>query len=119
MVRFNGLIPKFNPTIQSPRAFINRKEGILTIVFDYHDIPDIPIIFPLLVRQFDKNGEYLQHFETKERFAGPKQYDQRTEMAAKLLHLQRLKEQANILMYQVNMRDSAYIEAIEIGWNPN
>ena len=129
--------------IQNAGASVDRNSGILRLSFDF-DIsrlklqgqtsdPAEPKRFPpfhMLVRYFDKNGECLGHFKTKERFTDAATYDRMMKGAKDMKESgiydplaaqgasesQRLAPQGNIISYSVSMRDIAYVQAVEIGF---
>jgi hypothetical protein len=68
--------------------------------------------WPLIVRLFDQNGSYITHFTT-ERFALEGMVP--SEMHDHL-KIRELKKGANMLTYQVNMRDLREAEMVEISF---
>jgi hypothetical protein len=106
----------WNARIRNCHTFVNRKNGTLTIMFDYDVYKQQgPPVMRFLVRMFDQNGQYLTHFTTKELYAVGISYDfleRRSGGGFKVIKLQAKK---NILQYPVNMRDASFIAATEFG----
>lgn len=99
----------FNKRIKKPQTYINRDNGILTIMFDFS--PDSndsknPPLMRFQVRLFDKNGQYLTSFRTKEIF---------TSTDDKFLNTTKLFSQGNVLQYPINTRDASFVAMVEFG----
>jgi hypothetical protein len=132
----NLLIAPRNNSLKSVKCFATNEQLTIKFNIDRSKWNDLPILFPLLVRVFDKNGNYLTHFQTQEGFtvfsnvadilAGPyesqKQYwENRTRITGEV---QRnappaptvLKEVGNVLAYPVNVRDLRDAAIIEVGF---
>lgn len=107
-----------NKSIENLRGFLNRETGTLTITFDFNSKAMriyAPFCCRLLVRLFDRNGEYQEHFISKERFIQPgAQFSQTLREQAVLSEL---SSTGNTLQYQINLRDAAFVSAMEVGWN--
>ncbi len=86
----------------------------------------------LLIRFFDRNGEYITHFVTKERYYAEGLSDEwltywkdwngsrrlwRATSDEPLVFAPILRRE-NSLVYRLNMRDTAVVERCEIGWYP-
>jgi Uncharacterized conserved protein len=75
--------------------------------------------FPLLVRYFDKNGQYLGHFTTREQFIpdwGREVFFERagSYIDAKQIQVLTLLEEGSQLSYAINARDADYISIVEV-----
>jgi hypothetical protein len=68
--------------------------------------------WPMIVRLFDKNGNYLNHFKT-ERFALEGMVP---EPVRQFKNIKELKRGANTLTYSMNMRDLRETELVEISF---
>ncbi len=68
---------------------------------------------PLLVRLFDKNGQYLTRFTTVEKFTGVREH------AGRIPNAVLLKPEGNRLVYEVNIRDLRDASIVEIGFYPD
>ena len=69
----------------------------------------------LLVRLFDRNGNYLTHFVTTEEFTTNADWFKQLERAGRTqFHL--LKAEGNRLVYEVNIRDLRDATIVEIGF---
>lgn len=100
--------------IQNLSMFINRKTGLLTIIFgcQFNGGPSMPS--KMMVRLFDRNGEYLAHFVTEEFFIPPSFHISNPNISPLEggIHLQ---PESNIVQYTVNLRDAAYAQSGEFG----
>ena len=87
-------------------------------------------MFPLLVRMFDRNGEYLSHFSTNEAFVvkesvlqmylAPWERLTKAGVSGGVVHKPvLLQEKGNRLEYMVNTRDMEHVEKVEIGFLNN
>jgi hypothetical protein len=81
--------------------------------------------YPILIRLFDRNGQYLTHFETKEAFTTDTERYETSERkwagvrddCRDLVHKPcLLRPQGNSLEYIVNTRDMQATERVEIGF---
>lgn len=72
--------------------------------------------YPLLIRYFDKDGQYLGHFTTKELYA-PEWTLPYIHMYWKLDGVVLPLQQSRELTYTINARDAAFIEAIEVSFD--
>lgn len=92
--------------------------GELTIEFDVPPNPawyaDMMAIH-LLVRLFDKNGQYLTHFTSKEIFT-PNKNPTSFGVPYRGADLRILDEGRNRLVYPVNERDLTYAAVVEVGF---
>lgn len=118
---------------------IDRKAGLVRIEFDYDRIPWLEVqttklgsrsgVGPLsfLVRFFDKNGQYLTHFTTAERYYVPAlPEDWLTDWEQRIAkdipkggqppELLPLDEKGNWLEYRISTRDAAFVWQCELGW---
>ena len=94
----------FNSSLLNVKCFAT--EDQLLITFDCgDDCP--PNGIRLLVRLFDRNGQYLTHFITTERFA-PEEFCLSTFTG--------LKPKGNRLVYPVNVRDLRDTSIVELGY---
>jgi hypothetical protein len=91
-----------NEQIKNPHTWIERSQGILTVRFD--TLISIGIQNNILIRGFDKNGQYLFHFITKEKFS-----------TLGTPGTVALHPSGNTVQYPINLRDAGYVGAIEIG----
>ena len=91
-----------NEQIKNPHAFIDRQRGILTIRFDTSIT--IGIQNNILIRGFDRNGQYLFHFVTNEKFST---FDAPTTVP--------LRSFGNVIQYPINLQSAGYVGAIEFG----
>jgi ABC-type uncharacterized transport system substrate-binding protein len=106
----------FNASITNCHTFINRKNGTLTIMFDYDfQKPQRLPLMRFLVRMFDQNGQYLTHFTTEERYAVTNEYANLEQQSGGRIKVIKLQANKNILQYPVNMRDASFIAATEFG----
>lgn len=128
--------------IKNIKSYININKGIITITFDVNNIDFIinndfhpeypPSIFTLfnklLIKLFDSNRQYITHFTTKEYFvfsnyinkinAVYKLYPTDGNKLDSLPHFV-IKPVNNVIQYQINQRDAAYIKYIEISFQGN
>jgi hypothetical protein len=91
--------------------------GELIIAFDVdtNSWPNLPMLFPMVVRLFDRNGHYLTHFTTREGFTvHDSVYKRFSNWAGWTKPIKLLKQTDNRLMYSVNMRDLRDAQIIEI-----
>jgi len=103
----------FNESILKPRAFINKTNGILTIMFDFDpEVTKELVIYHFLVRLFDANGQHLKHFTTKEYFTHSEKYRDSWDRNGNVILL---KAKGNDLQYQINLRDANFVSACEFG----
>ena len=105
-------------SLMNVQSYINRKTGDLTIEFDITPIvqyPGLPLCGQLLVRLFEKNGNYLNHFISKQFFAW-KEFKE-PKLPENLSGAKALKRTGNIIVTPISMRDAAFIQVIEVGWN--
>lgn len=81
--------------------------------------------FPLLIRLFDAQGEYLKHFTTTERFAPASLVElellevigaKNPEFANSIFPV---KAKGNQVAYAVNARDLQFAEIVEVGFDAN
>jgi len=76
--------------------------------------------FPFLVRLFDRNGQYLTHFETSERFTPlEKAFEYRQQLRNESSRRPQpvlLRQKGNRFVYQVNTRDLEHAENVEFGF---
>ena len=82
-----------------------------------------PVLAPLLVRLFDKNGQYLTHFVTREVFTPSKDgYRHWKKQLAEVLEspegrLLLLQPAQNRFVYHVNQRDLSFARSMAIGFD--
>jgi hypothetical protein len=121
-------LPKFNASLSSVVA--TATEGELVIEFDIDASQwtgEEYVRLPLLVRLFDKNGEYLTHFTTAEAFTVSIGVFRRVDQIyqdqkrlgsgyAAMLKCALLKPKGNRLVYGVNIRDLRDASIVEIGF---
>lgn len=111
------------------KMFVNRKTGILTIIFDCHFFKHAPnilgVVDNMLVRLFDENGQYITDFTTQEEFAEPggishEELRRHNEGwgGKHGFPIEVLKTESNVLQYQINLRDAAFIQKGEFGFRP-
>jgi len=121
----------YNPSLQNVRCIAT--DDSLVIQFDVDTDKwyetQASWVFPLLIRLLDKNGEYLTHIRTSERFTGAYEafddYNQRYERQANVPNLPArnrlpkpvlLAPEGNQFIYQVNTRDLQHAAMAEIGF---
>lgn len=122
-------IPPRNQSLTSTRCIAQEGELIIGFHVDVTKWQQMSRTrFPLLVRLFDKNGEYLTHFETQERFTCSQDAvdDFETirnrfvadglQSEAKKFTAILLKPIGNELHYTVNLRDLRDASIVEIGF---
>jgi hypothetical protein len=139
----------FNKGIHNIKAYKNISEGKMCILFDY--TKPSPNIFldwnypryvapKALIRLFDKNGEHLDHFYSRERFvlSSDKNSDlfkslQKTAQSSiecwkmkdkwhdRLIEFTCLEEKGNSFCYPINQRDLEFISIVEFAlcWDYN
>lgn len=105
---------KINGGIENLKVKIDKDKGAVKIDFDYDSgkeivYKNIPRSF--LVRLFDKNGKYITHFTTKERFV-----ENDAEYPYKVY---RISPSNNHLEYQIPTRDAEFVEMAEFGFDIN
>lgn len=132
-----------NNSIKSLKMSIDKEKGELLISFDFEPYIWLDTAFPqgdtLLVRIFDKNGQYLTHFETADIFLPEKALNiaqskdfpsvihscsktKRTTDYCKIYHCNSLKncllikKKNNQISYSVNQSISNYAAIAEIGF---
>lgn len=101
----------------------------LIVEFDTSPLPKIPNLpANLLVRLFDRNGQFLSYFQTKEAYTQFQQFAdegnrRRAAHGSGSEQLERdlppwsvLKPRGNRLVYAVNRRDLDYTEVVEVGF---
>jgi hypothetical protein len=106
----------YNARITNSHAFINRHNGDLTITFNY-DLKSQPQpgAWQFLIRMFDVNGHYINHFITfpfaiTEEFANNVHYN-----SGGRIKLKMLEKGTNIIHQTVDMRDASFVTTIEFG----
>jgi hypothetical protein len=115
----------YNPTLKNVACYAMTDRIIIT--FDVDTAKWEKRIenwmFPILVRLFDKNGQYLTHFETGEKFsAKPKTFEgyqrfyKQSGMPRNVHKPVLLKAKGNRLEYTVSTRDIQFTEQVEIGF---
>ncbi len=120
------IIKQNNASLRSVSCFATEEE----IIIDF-DVDDsqwrVQMLFPLLVRLFDKNGQYLTHFTTAEGFTVFYEFFERANGAyqrglragvpdANRFKCHLLKTKGNRLVYGVNVRDLRDASIVEIGF---
>jgi len=104
-----------NPQIKNPRAFINRKTGILTINFNFDFGGEVnarmPIENQILVRAFDKNEQLLDLFHTNETYTTI-----RKEYSSYSGRIIKIKPNNNVIRKPLNMAAAQYIKYLEFGF---
>ena len=133
----------FNPALRNVKTFINRRNGTLSIYFDYDPTrsgDSLPSMrrFNFLIRLFDQNGQYLTHFQTDQIYMGSPSNPNAEHIAvcgggptsgcnlmspAEVARLPipasaRLKRSGNFMQYQINLRDASYVAQAEFGAQP-
>ena len=117
----NPLVKGENSNLWNLKCYIHRQRGILTISFNFRY--DRKSKFPLLpqrkflVRLFDVNGQYINHFETAERYTTTSEFDYAEKQSGGRMKFVRLKKMDNLLQYPINLRDANYISFVEFGMN--
>jgi len=122
------IVKQHNASLQSVKCVAT--DGQLVIDFDVDTSQWSPVArkFPLLLRLFDKNGNYLAHFRTAEGFTVHEELYQRykkgyenisrlgdaKEAAKRLCEL--LKPTGNRVAYQISVRDLRDSAIVEIGF---
>jgi len=106
-------------------------ESELVIDFDFEVAPQISSImqtYPLLVRLFDRNGQYLTHFTTSEKFTShrgvfedldtvrQRLVDAGVQSEADKFNVRLLSPKGNRLVYTVNIRDLRDASMVEVGY---
>lgn len=122
-------IPPRNESLTSTRCIAREGELIVGFHVDVTKWQQMSRTrYPLLVRLFDKNGEYLTHFETQERFTCSQDAVDDFEMIHNRFVTQGLRPEAgkftavllkpigNELHYTVNLRDLRDASIVEIGF---
>ena len=106
------------------KMFVNRKTGTLTIAFNCQffnknaeGYQSAGGKIPLLVRLFDENGQYITHFHTEERYVTPVEFRSINRKVASVANFKELKQENNYLQYPINLRDAAYIQKAEFGFD--
>jgi hypothetical protein len=124
-------INSYNNTAKNVKAF--KTDGALIIALDvdmdaWGKVPAVNECFPLLVRVFDQNGQYLTHFITAAGFtANQKIYNDHygvyegfaragVKPPADVRMPILLKAKDNVLSYGVNRRDLRDAAIIEVGF---
>jgi len=108
----------YNARFINPQAFIDEKAGTLTIKFDYEAtgvLSGTPLVCHFLVREFDKNGQYLAHFTTREQYVSHGVVDLGKVPPQVAERYREVSPKNNLLQYPINMRDAAFITSIEFG----
>ena len=97
---------------------INRKNGLLTITFGCDFLGTPTSVSRMLVRLFDANGEYLNHFVTKEYFAAPgcRYHSNDPNSCSGAMPL---TADSNFMRYQIAIRDAAFVQQAEFGQYTN
>ena len=126
------IIGHWNGGIQSLACIATEDE--LVIDFDYETpraFKDSGSVFNLVVRLFDRNGQYLSHFKTAETFTfHPTVYKQVREIYDKNVkkgiptltetvsryNVTLMSTTGNRLIYPVNTRDLQHVSIVEIGF---
>lgn len=111
----------YNGCINNCRAYINRKKGALTIVFDYNTpCPDYDYANHFLIKLLDQNGQNLDRFTTEELYTA-KIYEyyayKREPKSGELCSFKELLKEANIIQYRINPKDAAVINVVEFGFS--
>ena len=116
-----------NPSLHSVECYGLSDRIIITFDVDTTSWEKMALMFPLLVRLFDRNGQHLTHFQTSEVFVPHADifqlYSERWEQLrsagmpdTKLHKPVLLKAKGNRLEYVVNTRDMQSVEKVEIGF---
>jgi uncharacterized membrane protein len=100
--------------IQNLSMFINRNNGTLTISFGCQFTGGLTSLSRMMVRLFDRNGEFLTYFVTKEYFAAPGCLYHSSDPSSCNGAIP-LKPESNLLQYTVNLRDAAFVRQAEFG----
>ena len=111
------------------KAFIKKSDGIITLKFDYYENQysrNLPSV-QLLVRLFDKNGQYLRHFISEEQFMVNDYFEKMIREQSSFKRIGehaykrfdgmtfiRLSKNNNVFQYRINMRDSEYLDMVEL-----
>lgn len=124
-----------NADFQDAKLTVNMEEGTVTIQFNYSSHGfwrhlamknvhgGMKGFFPkkFLFRFFDKNGQYITHFETKEFFYPPDMPDEYwpgiEPLLKKDLTFIKLEHVGNVFTYTLSQKDLAYIKQGEFGWD--
>jgi WD40 repeat protein len=120
----------FNKFVQSLKVYATKKEIIVVCDIDTKNWVDVGVCFPLLIRVFDKDGKYVTHIITEERFTGSKAvYDNFTTMMGRIKDMpeeQRrklgyfppmlLEPTGNMLTYPVGERHLEAAVMVEVGF---
>lgn len=118
---------QLNQRIKNLKAFIDREKGEIKIDFDYPTLEWAlgPTAYPFWINLADKNGNVLDKFTSTEDFV-PEGIYVRTEpgtigrsyldeKVGKQKKAFLMKTNGNTLRYDVNLRDAAFIEMVEVG----
>lgn len=122
---YKSVALELNKGIQNIRAEVDKDKSLIKIEFDYPS-QKWPYMYynqsaPFLVRLFDKNGQVLQYFTTKETFMSSKFKSIIKQKSPGLSHSSfnksiPLKDKGNVLAYQIDTRNTDYVETVEFGW---
>ena len=125
--RFPQDIVALNASIRDLKVYKTADQ--LIIEFNTNPLPKIPNLpANLLVRLFDRNGQFLSYFQTKEAYTQFQQFAdegnrKRAAHGSGSAELERdlppwsvLKPRGNRLVYTVNRRDLDYTDVVEVGF---
>ena len=116
-------IQKLNPSLQSPKCYATSDTLIIDFNVDRSPWGRSYLQFAILVRLFDRNGLYLTHFTTAERYTAVleayKMFSNTYNRVARTPLVPKpvlLKPTGNRLQYQVNVRDLRDAAIVEMGF---
>lgn len=125
--RFPQDIVALNESIRDLKVYKTADQ--LIIEFNTSPLPKIPNLpANLLVRLFDRNGQFFSHFQTKEAYTQFQQFAdegnrRRAAHGSGSAQLERdlpswsvLRPRGNRLAYTVNRRDLDYTDVVEVGF---
>jgi hypothetical protein len=117
---------RLNPSLKTVKCYATSDTLIITFDLDVSLWEENKYLefYRLWVRLFDKNGNYLTHIVTAEKFTGresvyadyEKEYKAATGRTSRESNLKLLKSRDNRLAYNVNVRDLRDAEIVEIGF---
>ena len=125
----DGILKQLNESVKSLRCVATESELTIVLTVDpYASVWDMTHTHPLIIRLFDKNGQYLNHFSTSSKFtANARVYDavmaakealERTGNVSKANeHNVRFLESDPVqLTYTVSIRDMRDTSIVQVGF---
>ena len=123
------MISKANASLKNVKCFATRTSLVIAFDVDEDEWPNVGILFPLLVRLFDENGQHLTHFQTLEGFTPSEALVSRASGGYERLanagvppdqipyaKPTQLQATGNELKYPVNVRDLRDATIVEVGF---